>query len=393
MKQLCLLCFILFLAACSSSEVPQEALDIIETVKQEFAPDKRVARFDIQAEMQENGKILLQGESNLPDAVAQLTQKMEAAGLPFGKQITMLPAKELEGQIHGVVRLSVANIRSEPKHSGELATQAMLGTPLNVLKQQEDWYYVQTPDGYLSWLDKGGFQLMDEKTFLNWQKKEKAVFLPDFGFAYQHPDEQSTVVSDLLAGNIIAKYREENGFTQVEFPDGRIAYVPSSQLMAYDSWLASRQPDATQILDDARRFLGRPYLWGGTSGKGVDCSGFTKTVFFLNGIQLPRDASQQVHTGIAVETDTSLVNLQAGDLLFFGRKATPEQKEKITHVAIYMGDGQIIHSSGNVKIESLRPQDPNFAEERLQTFVRAKRPLASVGENGIIPLQSLELYQ
>ena len=111
----------------------------------------------------------------------------------------------------------------------------------------------------------------------------------------------------------------------------------------------------------------------------MDCSGFTKTVYYLNGLMLPRDASQQVHVGIEVETDPSLKNLQPGDFLFFGRKATSSAKEKITHVAIYLGDGKMIHSSERVRIQSLKRGDEDFAENRLNTLVRAKRLLENIG--------------
>jgi cell wall-associated NlpC family hydrolase len=107
---------------------------------------------------------------------------------------------------------------------------------------------------------------------------------------------------------------------------------------------------------------------------------------------LPRDASQQVHVGMEINTDQSLKGLKQGDLLFFGRKATKENKEKITHVAIYMGGGKIIHSSGKVKIESLKRGDSDFNEYRLNTFVRAKRPLEKFNEYGIPLLSESEWY-
>jgi cell wall-associated NlpC family hydrolase len=126
----------------------------------------------------------------------------------------------------------------------------------------------------------------------------------------------------------------------------------------------------------------------------MDCSGFTKTVFYLNGVQLARDASQQVHTGKEVETDKNLKNLLPGDLLFFGRKATKDKKERINHVGIYMGEGRFIHSSGDagVKIENLIPDKPRYNEKRLKSFVRAKRMTTSLGENGVDLLAELPIY-
>ncbi|KAA3635366.1 MAG: NlpC/P60 family protein, partial [Bacteroidetes bacterium] len=220
----------------------------------------------------------------------------------------------------------------------------------------------------------------------------KVVFLPQYGFDYGQ-ENGSEISSDLLAGNILKYIGEtEKNLTKVAFPDGREALVESDAIMDYGGWLDSRNPLAENILADAHEFLGRPYLWGGTSGKGVDCSGYTKTVFFLNGIILPRDASQQVHVGTEVPTDTTLTGLEPGDLLFFGRKATDKDKEKITHVAIYKGNGKIIHSSGMVKVESLRRGDEDFNEYRLKSLVRAKRMLETPGENGVQLIRQSSVY-
>jgi cell wall-associated NlpC family hydrolase len=384
----------LSLWSCANEEatkpLPPELQSFIEELRKAHAPDKRVALLQIEAK-QRDGQWVVSGETNLPEAREELENGLSKLGMR--SEVKLLPAAALEGKHHGIVRLSVCNIRSEARHSAELSTQATLGTPLNVYKKQDDWYLVQTPDGYLGWLDEAGFTLMDESELQAWNHQEKVVFLSDFGMAYAKPDVASAPVSDLLAGNILAAQDRQGGFVQIQFPDGRQGYVPEAQLMSYDAWLDRPAPDAAQILATAERLLGRPYLWGGTSGKAMDCSGFTKTVFFLNGLMLPRDASQQVHSGVAVEADTSLQQLKPGDFLFFGRAATAEKPEKITHVAIYKGDGEMIHAAGMVKVESLRPDAPNFAPERLMTFVKAKRMLAGQeAVPGVVPIENLAVY-
>lgn len=385
-----LLMLVVLMTACGRGG--EEMNILLEDVKQDFAPDKRVALFDVRG-IKKGGKYLLEGTSNLPEAVEELVAKCEDAGLKIENRIHLYPDTTLNGAAFGVVNLSVCNIRSHPAHSAELSTQATLGTPLNVLTRQQGWYLVQTPDQYLGWLDASGFVAMGEQETRDWKSRSKVVYLPQQGFAYSEANESGPVVSDLIGGNILGYIGEtEKNFTTVTFPDGRIAFVRSEALMAYDQWLDSRVPVAENILADAHAFLGRPYLWGGTSGKGVDCSGFTKTVFFLNGLILPRDASQQVHVGVEVPTDSTLQGVIAGDLLFFGRKATGKEKEKITHVAIYQGDGKIIHSSGRVKVESLKRGDENFNEYRLKTLVRVKRMLETPGENGVQMVRQSAVY-
>ena len=377
--------------SCQTEEIPGAINELLSEIKQTHAPDKRVAIWNIEASASDKG-ILFNGETNLPEAEAELREALEKMGVPAVYAINTLPEKRLEDKTYGIVNLSACNIRSKGKHSAELATQSMLGTVLKVYKEEDGWYLVQTPDGYLGWLDGDGFVSISKEEAQTWKESAKIVYLPDFGFSYSSPHLDSDRISDLLAGNILQFLQFEQDFAKVGYPDGRIAYIPREEVMPYDEWIQDGRPSTEEILSTAHAFLGRPYLWGGTSGKGVDCSGFTKTVFYLNGIMLPRDASQQVNVGQAVETDTTLTNLQAGDLLFFGRKATDTEKEKITHVAIYMGEGKIIHSAGQVKVESMIRGDSTFNEYRLQSFIRAKRMLPAQTEMGVYPLTMVEAY-
>ena len=123
----------------------------------------------------------------------------------------------------------------------------------------------------------------------------------------------------------------------------------------------------------AKSLLGVPYLWGGTSTKMLDCSGFTKTVYFLNGVDLLRNASHQWRQGTPVEPGKKLENLRKGDLLFFGRRN--DGKPKVTHVGIYLENGLFIHSSGLVHISSLDPDSELRDEARIRGLLGARRIL------------------
>jgi hypothetical protein len=366
---------------------------IIETVKNKYAPDKRVALFNIEAD-ESGGFYLLTGETNLPEAKMDLIEQFKKENLSVKDEIKTLPAEELGDKIYGVINLSVANLRSNPDHPAELSTQSILGTPIKILKKGKGGFHlVQTPDGYISWLDNSGFHHMTEDEVKDWLLSDKIIYMQDFGFAYSRPDDKSQRVSDLAIGNLLKLVGEEKDYYKVEFPDAREAFIKKEECQLFDKWYADINPTPENILKEAHRFMGVPYLWGGTSSKGMDCSGFTKTVFFLNGIILPRDASQQVHTGELVDTENGWGNLKPGDLLFYGSKATEDRKERITHVSIYIGDGDFIHAAGRVQINSFNPDKPYYSDYRKSGFIRAKRILNSIGTEGIDKIKDNSFYK
>ncbi|MCB0747989.1 MAG: C40 family peptidase, partial [Ignavibacteriae bacterium] len=198
-----------------------------------------------------------------------------------------------------------------------------------------------------------GIFLVDESELNNWKNSERVIVTKNYSNAYEEASEKSDKVSDLVLGDILKFVESKNNFTKIEFPDSRIAFIKSSDVKSYNTWSGDSIATNERIVNSAKEFLGLPYLWGGTSSKGVDCSGFTKTVYFMNGVILPRDASQQVNVGELVDTKDNFSNLVPGDLLFFGRKKSDTEKEKVTHVALYIGDGNYIHSSGRLDIIAL----------------------------------------
>ena len=383
----------LFITGCK--EDPNKAEDPIQTtlneIKAEYAPDKRVALFDVSAE-QSDENLILKGESNLPDAVVALKTRLAADSIPYVDSIQQLPADYLGKKIKALVNISVANLRSNPGHSSELATQATLGTILNVFKQEDNWYYVQTPDKYLAWVDAGGIELVEEQIAENWNQDDKIIYTRSYGHAYSDPYDDSSIVSDLTAGNLltIVKYADENYI--VRFPDGRNAYIRKSESQVYKDWLANLNATEETLVSTGQQLMGVPYLWGGTSTKGVDCSGFTKTIYFMNGMVIPRDASQQVHTGISIDSTRNFDALQRGDLLFFGRKATDSTTEKVVHVGMWIGNNEFIHSSGKVRVSSMDKNSKNYDEYNLNRYLRTKRVFKQKGK-GLIDLTQTALLK
>lgn len=380
------------LMACTESgpSLAERSLGVIDSIKAEYAPDKRVAIFAVEP-VEKADTLILRGETDQPQAKSQLLASLKEAGISFQDSIATLPAPELGADTLGVVSISVANIRSQPKHSAELATQATLGTPLRILKKEGDWHLVQTPDKYISWM-QGSFQPMSIDTFQHWQEADKIIYTNPYGFAYLDENMEETV-SDLVMGNVLETKGKNRRVFWVRLPDGREAYVKQEEAVPLQDWISETEASEESLVATAYQLMGVPYLWGGTSAKGLDCSGYTKTIYFMNGKVLPRDASQQVHAGELVDEAKNFDKLHPGDLLFFGRAATDSTRERVTHVGMWIGNNEFIHSPGleaHVRVSSINPEAENYDEFNLNRYIRTKRMLAS--NRDILSLKDVKLF-
>lgn len=380
----------------SCKSVKEEATEenkvepFIAEVRDQYAPDSRIALFDVEASA--NAEVyVLKGESNLPEAVSLLKQKLDEQKISYIDNIALLPSSDLEGKTEGVVKISVANLRSDPRHSAELVTQVTLGMPVKVYKKDGGWYYIQTPEGYLAWVDYGGITPMTPEELARWKATDKVIYLHTAGSSYEEPEAQTGIVSDLVAGNVLELVGEESGFYEVKYPSDKTAFIKKEEARPYEEWLESLDPSGESLIATSKTLMGSPYLWGGTSPKGVDCSGYTKTVYFLNGMVIPRDASQQIRAGVVVDSTKNFENLAAGDLLYFGRKATDSTSERIVHVGMWIGDNKFIHSMGEVHISNMDTEAEDFDEYNYNRYLRTKRVLGR-DDKEIIRLAESNLF-
>ncbi|MHA7131400.1 C40 family peptidase [Algoriphagus namhaensis] len=373
---------ILLSFACAKKDQSETVESSIAAIKTQYAPDKRIAVWELNFE---NGR--LSGKTDQPEALDALIEQLNEEGIAFRNEVEILPNAELGEKTKALVTISVANIRSEPKHSAELATQALMGTPLNVLEKVDGWYRVQTPDEYISWVDASGIELMTEAELESWYRSPKVVFTDFTGFLYED-EKQESRVSDLVAGDILELAKESDTFYHVLLPDQRSGLLEKTKAQPWEEWISTRETSPENLISTAKLMMGAPYLWGGTSVKGIDCSGFTKTIYYLNGQIIPRDASQQVNEGEEVDVDQNWDNLQVGDLLFFGKKATDDSKERVVHVGMWIGNNQFIHSRGRVRISSFDPESPLYDEYELNRYLRTKRIINTPSEN-VLSVSSL----
>ena len=378
---------VLFVTSCSTNS-PESYLREIELIKERHIPDARLEYWDIHLAEGEV-ELILSGATSSKVAYLELEKMAEQNNMDI--QVELLPEQEFATDPWALVTVSVCNIRAEGKHSAELVTQALLGTPVKVFKEVDGWFLIQTPDHYFGWVDEAAITRKSNEELEVWKKQEKILYNKASGHGY-FSDDWKNPEMDLVMGDLLNIVSSDSKAFKIVLPDGRIAFVKSDECISLNVW-KQKQIDIEQLLSIAFVFKGTPYLWGGTSPKMFDCSGFTKTAYYMQGLILQRDASQQTLYGELVDTGNGYNNLLPGDLLFFGRKETSENPEKVTHVGLYMGGMKFIHASGKVRINSLDPNSEDYTEYYEKAFVRARRIIGNVDGKGIEWIVDNEFYR
>ena len=346
----------------------------IAEVRAKVAPDPHLAIFNI-AVHEQGRQVSLRGEVDSPQARDATLATLTRAGFKVRDHITVLPAPEIGAATWGISCLSVANGREKPAHSAELGTQILMGHVVRVWAQSNRWFLVQSADHYLSWVQRGTFAHCTREQVESWQSSPLLLVTAFEDRVLEAPQADAQPVSDVVTGCLLKRAGDVGEWFKVELPDRRCGFLAKSAAVDYAQWKRSRQPTPDAIERTAKTLLGRPYLWGGNSPKGLDCSGFTKLVYFLNGIELDRNASHQARQGLDVPIDGGVRHLKKGDLIFFGSRGRTGTAERVTHVGIYLGDKFFIQSSELVHISSLDPQSPVYDEHWSRTLIRARRVL------------------
>lgn len=273
----------------------------------------------------------------------------------------------------GIVNTSVANLFSKADYESSLQTQELMGAPLTILEQNGMWMKVECSQPYSGWVPALSVVTMDIDRLSQWTTAAKYIVTALNETVYSRNNSKSDVVCDLVAGDLLKQVQNKgkavikSGFAAVELPDGRQGWVNAKSLEDYDKWMRQNQkltPEekVEKAIGWAEKMKGIPYLWGGISTKGFDCSGLVLFCYRMAGVKVPRDASPQYKAGKDIEFHKypdgtyNLTKLKRGDLVFFGNFL------KITHVGIYLGDEEFIHSSHLVRVNSLNKNDANCYE-------------------------------
>ena len=309
-----------------------------------------------------------------------------------------------------VVQTSACYMRQLPDYESALETQELMGTVVEIVGEKGYWREIESPQPYKAWTTEKMLVEMTAEQIEEYEKASKYIFTASYGHVLTVPHETGSMITDLVGGDVLRVVEKQKGkvspsgkhgkWAEVMLPDGRTGWTYKKDLRILGERINIRKGDSSEGLIDgetmedviasAWRLRGVPYLWGGMSSKGVDCSGLVRICFLMNDILLPRNASEQVFCGEEIEVsrpdiigktqeevkdgynrniaEEAIRNLGRGDLVFFGNTETGS----ITHVGIYLGGGEMIHASHLVRVNSLIPGEENYYENA-HRIIRACR--------------------
>ena len=341
--------------------------DTIEEVRKELKLDYRSSIFDVRVE-QRGGRLCVLGATTVPAAVDSLITRLseEKDRKYIRDDVQRLPEAGSTADVHVLVRSAVAPVYGDPALPAPQISQAVLGTRLDLLNRVGDWCRVRLEDGYIGWVHKGYLQFGGEEWAYSWERGARGE--PAISLGAELADDAGRVFARLPWGARVVRFSSE----QYELPDGRRGGIGGGEVVAVDRIADWFPPRGDSVSRTARRWIGAPYLWGGVTTGGVDCSGLVQAVFWLHGVALPRDSDQQSHMGDEIDAGDNYENLKPGDLVFFS-----ETPARVTHVVISMGGPHIVHSAltnGGVDVNDLTGDLELEGRLRAQ-FTRACRVL------------------
>ncbi|HEU5161559.1 MAG TPA: C40 family peptidase [Thermoanaerobaculia bacterium] len=283
----------------------------------------------------------------------------------FSILLLALPALAQSGEPQRfVVAAPVADMHKAPSADSEVVSQAIFSSSVTLLEREEEWAKIRTEiDGYLGWVR--AWTLAKENAEAPYASGRTAIVTSLFANLYREPNIEHhrpvmTVPFEARLAVETERVEDKVLYYEVRLPDGSKAFVQSG-----DVAFETKPVTIDEAIALGKRFIGLPYLWGGTTSKGYDCSGYTQMLMRQRGYLIPRDSSVQARWEGSATVDRA--ELQPGDLLYFGRPA----EKKVNHTGMYIGDGQFIHATraGRPSVQIGTLEDPHWSG----SFVTARR--------------------
>jgi len=338
--------------------------------ERELISNPRLFATDVTASWDEAGqKVVLEGHVNFQEnheALAKLFKYLKFENVE--NNVEVLPSKQLGSKKYAFITVPRTLTYDAPTEPRETMTEGFLGDPVFLLKPVENNHFlIAATDGYISYIDGNDIVRVTGEEFQDYQSGVQGVVKEDHKLDRGEKDESTLFVPT----GAQLKFVEETEEGQYRFAlPGPMEGIEEVVLPEDDVTLLSPGPDprALAALEEAIDHLGVDYVWGGKSSAGIDCSGLVQTAYLAQGMNIARDTYMQAYAGKLVATRWYRDGLRKGDLVYFLGSSG-----RITHTAIYAGDGQYIEASGKVKYSSLNPEDDNYDKGRDEGFCFAKR--------------------
>lgn len=253
----------------------------------------------------------------------------------------LLPAAS-PAPAEAVVTVAVKSMYSAADETVDVVSQATLGQVVEVLDTSGAFVRVRTPDRYEGWIARAALAEYRDPAAPRYARAGRVVEVTSLmANVYREPDVTTArpkAQAPLSARLEVADDGPGEGWLVVRLPAGDTGYVQGGDVKPVDPAAARPRGTRGDLVATARRFLGVPYLWGGMTAHGIDCSGLVSRVYHANGVEIPRDADLQFDDPAAASVGRGA--LRPGDLLFFGQDA-----ERISHVGLYLGEGRFLSAT------------------------------------------------
>lgn len=356
----------------TDSEILQTVQSILAEISTSHNLDDREVVFEITAAVQRR-TVTLKGKTSEPSLKEELISRVSAIrGAKVQDSVEVLPSRTLGDKTFALVKEPVINLGDGPNQNqgSHVVTQAKIGDILMLLEEKDGWYLAQmAADKYLGWVSDAEIWRIDKGTLSSYLSGKVALVVAKMTSALDAPGGKKILEKDLVQGVVLPVKSLDSSWVAVKLPGRDVAYVKASDVRVFDQFdqVFAEKKGADAVIATAKQYLGLPYLWGGTTAYGFDCSGFTQFCFRMNGYFLRRDADMQYEMGEAV---SDRKNLKPGDLVFF-----ETYKKGPSHVGIYIGDSRFIHASSSkgVTINSFDPSHSDYSPDLDRRYLGARR--------------------